>query len=120
MWKKSVLKRRANARLERQNVEGMDIPYFKITFDDVNEDTWLRFRIVPAGRYDGRIFWTLKQMYLDWGMGNQEATTKANNTVVDFYKAASKCSENWSNPFKVYITHYDKSKRNKVKNSFND
>lgn len=107
MAKKKVLTKWANARLERQNVDGMDLPYFKITFDDTDGDVWLRFRIVPSWRFNGKIFETLQWMYMDAWDSKQEASRKANNVVIDFYRAADKCSQSWKKPFKVYITRKD-------------
>ncbi len=108
MWNKKVITKRANAWLEWQTIDWMDLPYFKLTFDDDEWDVWLRFRVVPAGRFNGKIFETLQWMYMDSWMTKKEASIKANNVVIDFYRGADKCSKNWDKPFKVYITHKDK------------
>jgi len=108
MGKKKVKTKWANAWLERQVVDWMDLPYFKITFDDVDEDVWLRFRIVPAWKFNGRIFETLQWMYMDAWDTKMEASRKANKVVIDFYRAADKCSKEWNKPFKVYVTHSNK------------
>ena len=112
MSKKKVLTKWANARLERQNVDWMDLPYFKQTFEDTDWDVGLRFRIVPAWRFNGRIFETLQWMYMDAWDTKIEASRKANKVVIDFYRAADKCSQEWKKPFKVYITRSDKKSFN--------
>jgi hypothetical protein len=118
MGKKKTLTRWANARLERQTIDWMDLPYFKITFDDTSGDVWLRFRVIPSGKFNGKIFETLQGMYIEAGMTKQEATIRANKVVTDFYRAADRCSKDWGKPFKVYITHTDKKKYEETVNSF--
>ncbi len=113
MWKSKVAVRRANARLERHDIEGMDLPYFKITFDDYIDDVWLRFRIVPAWRFNWKIFETLQKMYIEETWASKwAASKKAIETITDFYKASDLCSKQWTKPFKVYITEKNRKQIN--------
>lgn len=112
MSDKKTIVRRANAWLERQTIEWMDLPYFKITFDDSAEDIWLRFRIVPAGKFNWKISEALQKTYIAKWMSKSEAIQKAVRTCNEFYDACDKCSKEWVKPFKVYISKRDKNKTN--------
>lgn len=94
----------ANARLERQSIEWMDLPYFKITFEVNDKKETQRFRVVPAGRFNWKILESLQKIYMDNWMSKIEATRNAVKVINDFYTAADRCSKEWEKPFKVYVT----------------
>ena len=103
MWSTT---RRCNAWLEWQNVDWMDLPYFKITFDYHEKDLNLKMRVVPAWYFNGRIFESLQWIYIENWMTKPEASAKANQVVTDFYRAASECTKNKVNPFKAYVKSF--------------
>lgn len=107
MSKSKRVVRRANAWLERQKVEGLDLPHFKITFDNYVEEMWLRFRLIPTWKFNWKIFEKLQSMYIKQWLSKSEATKIANKSIIDFYTAASECSKEWTKPFKVYISLKD-------------
>ncbi len=104
MGNKKKVVRLANAYLERQNVDWMDLPYFKLTFNDDTDDVSTNYRVIPAGKFNWKVFESLQKMYMEAGDSKVNASIKANKVVVDFYSAAAKCTKDGVSPFKVYIT----------------
>jgi len=105
MSKVKRIVRRANARLERQNVDWLDIPYFKITFNEWLDGLWIRFRLVPSWKFNWKIFEKLQSIYMEQWLNKSDASKKANDIIIAFYTAADACSKEWTKPFKVYISN---------------